>query len=201
MMIINEKFVAIQSLRFFISLKHLKMYFDKTKYFRQYVTYYAQKTKLLQDRKTHLLQNESIKNTTRKCHARNIIFDESTFIEINLFQQLQNNLNKSTFLIHFDKIKRLYINIDVSQERNYEVMIYHVKKDMKKRNQLFIKNNILLIMFLNKVLSKTKTKYWFTKFEMIALVWTMRKLCLMIFSSNHSIVIYTDHDASSNIVF
>ena len=35
---------------------------------------------------------------------------------------------------------------------------------------------------------------------MIAFVWTMRKLRLMIFNSNHSIVIYMNYDASSNII-
>ena len=55
MTIINEKLVAIQNLRFLISLKHLKMYFDKTRYFRQYVSYYVQKAKFLQNRKTRLL--------------------------------------------------------------------------------------------------------------------------------------------------
>ena len=163
--------------------------------------YYAQKAKSLQNRKIRLLQNELIKDATRKRHARNVILNELTFVEINSFQQLQNNLNKSTFLIHFDKIKRFYINIDVSQKRDYEVMIYYVKKNMKKRNHSFIRNNVLLIMFLSKILSKMKTRYWLTKLKMIALVWTVRKLRLMIFNSNHSIVIYTDHDASSNIVF
>ena len=45
--IINEKLVAIQSLRFLILLKYLKTYFDKIEYFRQYVSYNVQKTKLL----------------------------------------------------------------------------------------------------------------------------------------------------------
>ena len=200
MMITNEKFVAIQSFRFLILLKHLKTYFDKIKYFRQYVSYYVQKVKLLQNRKTRLLQDESIKDAIKKRHARNVTLNESTFVEINSFQQLQDNLNKSTFLIHFNKIKRFYINIDVSQKRDYEVMIYHVKKNMKRRNHPLIRNNVLFIMFLNKILSKTKTRYWLTKFKMIAFVWTVRKLCLIIFSSNHSIIIYTDHDASSSIV-
>ena len=36
---------------------------------------------------------------------------------------------------------------------------------------------------------------------MIAFVWTVRKLRLMIFNSNHSIIIYTNHGASPSIVF
>ena len=159
MTIINEKLIAIQNLRFFISLKHLKTYFDKIEYFRQYVSYYAQKAKFLQNRKTRLLQNELIKGAIRKRHARNVTLNESTFVEINSFQQLQNNLNKSIFLIHFDKIKRFYINIDVSQKKDYEIMIYYVKKNMKRRNHSLIRNNVLLIIFLSKVFSKTKTKY------------------------------------------
>ena len=55
MTIINEKFVAIQKFRFLISLKHLKIYFDKIEYLRQYVLYYVQKVKFLQNRKTRLL--------------------------------------------------------------------------------------------------------------------------------------------------
>ena len=103
MIITNEKLVAIQNFRFLISLKYLKMYFDKTKYFRQYVSYYAQKAKLLQNRKIHLLQNELIKNVTRKRHTHKIILDELTFIEINLFQRLQDSLNKSTFFYSFQQ--------------------------------------------------------------------------------------------------
>ena len=86
MIIINEKFIVIQNLRFLISLKHLKTYFDKIEYFCQYVLYYAQKAKFLQDRKIHLLRNELVKNVIKKRHARSIIFNESTFIEINSFQ-------------------------------------------------------------------------------------------------------------------
>ena len=71
MTITNEKLVVIQDLRFLISLKHLKTYFDKIKYFRQFVSYYAQKTKPLQNWKTHLLRDESIKSVVRKRHARN----------------------------------------------------------------------------------------------------------------------------------
>ena len=63
------------------------------------------------------------------------------------------------------------------------------------------KDDILLIIFLSKVFFETEIKYWFTKFKMITFVWTIRKLRLMIFNSNHSIIIYTNYDTSSNIVF
>ena len=124
-----------------------------------------------------------------------------TFVEINSFQQLQDNLNKLTFFIHFDKIKRFYININVSQKKDYKIIIYYFKKDMKRRNHPLIKNNVLFIVFLNKLLSKAKIKYWFTKFKIIVFVWTMRKFRLIIFNSNHSIIIYTSYNASSNIIF
>ena len=159
MTITNEKFVVIQDFRFFISLKHLKTYFDKIEYFRQYMLYYAQKTTFLQNRKTRLLRNELIKDAAKKRYARNVTLNKLTLVEINSFQQLQNSLNKSTFLIRFNKIRRFYINIDVSQKRDYEIIIYYVKKNMKKRNHSFIRNNVLFIMFLSKVFSKTETRY------------------------------------------
>ena len=80
-------------------------------------------------------------------------------------------------------------------------MIYHVKKNMKRRNHPPIRNNVLLIMFLSKILSEAETRYWSTEFKMTAFVWTVRKLRLMIFSSDHPTVIYTNHGASPGIVF
>ena len=59
-----------------MTLKHLKTYFGKINYFRQYISYYVQKTKALQNQKTRLLSDEFIKNAIKKRHSKQILFNE-----------------------------------------------------------------------------------------------------------------------------
>ena len=90
---IDDKLKAILSLVFFKTLKQLKTYLDKTKYLRQYVTYYAQKTQALQERKTKLLKRASIKDKSRQHHSRNTIVNDFFEMKIDLFNQLQIAFN------------------------------------------------------------------------------------------------------------
>ena len=47
---IEKKIKIIRKLNFFRTFKNLKTYLNKTKYLRQYIAYYTQKTKLLQQK-------------------------------------------------------------------------------------------------------------------------------------------------------
>ena len=128
MIIAIDKLKAIFNLVFSQTLKQLKIYLDKIEWFRQYVSYYAQKILSLQKRKIRLLRYAFIKEQSRQQHSRRISIDDSSSTEINVFNQLQRFFSRFTFLIHFDKIKMLYIDIDVNKKRNYDVIIYHVKR-------------------------------------------------------------------------
>ena len=68
--IVENKLKIIFDLKFFHTLKHLKIYFDKIEYLRQYVVYYAQKTAVLQRRKTRLFRDALNKNERVKCTRR-----------------------------------------------------------------------------------------------------------------------------------
>ena len=49
-------------------------------------------------------------------------------------------------------------------------------------------------MFLNKFLNEAEKNYWFIKFEIVEIVWVIKKIKHMIESSSISfIIIYIDH--------
>ena len=63
---IEKKIETIRDFKFSRTLKNLKTYFEKTKYFRQYIAYYVQKVKFFQQKKICLLRDASSKKRTRK---------------------------------------------------------------------------------------------------------------------------------------
>ena len=163
MTIATDKLKAILSLVFSQTLKQLKIYLGKIEWFRQYVSYYAQKALSLQERKTRLLRHASIKGRSRQQHSRRISIDDSSSTEIDAFSQLQKSFSRFTFLIHFDKIRVLYIDIDVNKKRDYDVMIYHVKRRDDVESVVFSssskRTDVELIMFFSKILSSVESRY------------------------------------------
>ena len=53
--------------------------------------------------------------------------------------------------------------------------------------------------FLSKMLNDVEKKYWFTKLEIVALVWIIRKIRHMIETATKIIVIFTNHFANISI--
>ena len=184
----------------------MKIYLDKIEYLRQYVIYYAQKTVVFQRRKTRLFRDALNKKRTRKVHSTRILINSFISEKINSFNQLQEFFIRINFFVHFDKSRILFIDFDVSKKRDWNVMIYHVKIDrfhVSDETNFFIssrRQNVESIMFLNKILSSTKERYWFIELKMIVLIWSIRKLRMMIFNVENSIVVYIDHVVNSTIV-
>ena len=203
--IVENKLKIIFNLKFSHILKHLKIYFDKIEYLRQYVIYYAQKTIVFQRRKTRLLRDALNKKRTRKIHSTRILIN-SFISKKNSFNQLQNFFIRINFLVHFNKSRILFIDFDVNKKRDWDVMMYHVKIDkfhVNDETNFSIssrRQNVESIIFLNKILSSTKKRYWFIELKMIVLIWSIRKLRIMIFNIENFIVVYTDHVVNSTIV-
>ena len=139
-------------------------------------------------------------------HSTRTLIDSFISEKINSFNQLQEFFIRISFLVHFDKNKILFIDFDVSKKRDWNVMMYHVKIDrfhVNDETNFFIssrRQNVESIMFLNKILSSTKKRYWFIELKMIVLIWSIRKLRIMIFNIENFIVVYTDHVVNSTIV-
>jgi hypothetical protein len=155
---IDKKFAARINLTFFFILKELERYLNFTEYLRVYVSWYAQIFLSLQNRKTLLLKQASVKDKSRKVFVKKILLNDSTQAEIQSYEHLQIILNKKIFFQHCNELKKLFINVNISKKKDVEVVIFHVKKNLKK-NIIFTRDEIELIMFLSKILILIKTRY------------------------------------------
>ena len=81
-----KKFKIIIDLFFSKTLKTLKIYFKIIEYLRNYIFYYAQKSNVLNQRKTVLLRNESNKKNVKKSFSVKILIKNSNQNEINSYE-------------------------------------------------------------------------------------------------------------------
>ena len=168
---------------------------------RNYVFYYVDIFKSLQNRKIVLLRHDSTIDNARRFYSIKTRLKDSIELEIAFFEILQIMLSKSFYLIHVDIKRSLFIDLDVSKKFDFEVMLYYVKK-------LFLKNSlkdkyssrhaIESILFLSRLVIDAKSRYWSTKFEIADIVWVLKKIRHIVEISDKS-VIYIDHDATLEI--
>jgi hypothetical protein len=196
----ENKLKTIVKLSFLKTLKDLKKYLDAIDWLKDYVVYYAQKAESLQERKTNLLKNDLIKKKSRKFFNLKILIENSSSVELDVYNQLQSNFSRTRWLTHYNRIRQLYVDVDVSK-KEFEVIVYHLKKsvDEKFLKESLSKRNIKSILFLSKTLFSAKSRYWSTELKMTELIWTVKKIAHMIKFSKHSIIIYTNHEINSII--
>jgi hypothetical protein len=157
-----------------------------TNYLKEKVYFFAEIIMFLQKLKTKLLKNLSTKTRRKEFINRTkIIFINKKMI---FFLLLQKNLIKITFLIHFDKRKWLWINVNEFKEFDIEVIIFHVIKKFSKETW-FIKNDIQLIMFLSRLLIIEKKNYWLIELKTTKLIWVIKKVRHFIQFFEKSIII------------
>ena len=206
-----ERLAAISKLRFPITLAALETYLSITGYLRNYIAWYAQIVKPLQDRKTELLKPSPKGGRERKSFAATTRLSDPTEAESTAFATLQDILSKPSYLSHFNPHWTLYIDIDASKDFGFGVVIYHdwaqaAASDSASDASATTgytttqkRTRIRPIMFLSKLLTDAERNYWPTELEVAGLVWTVRKVRHLIESSKSKVVVYTDHSASVDI--
>jgi hypothetical protein len=196
----KEKLIAIVNLTFSLTLKELKTYLDLIDYMRVYVSWYAQTSLSLQNQKTLLLKDNLIKDRSRKTFAKKTSLHQLIEVEQKSYEHLQATFSKESFLRHFDLIRKLFIDVNISKKRSVERMMFHVKKDSDE-NVIFKRSNIKFIMFLSKILISTEKRYWSTKLEMTNVIWIVKKIRHLIESTRKSLtIIFIDHSILSEII-
>ncbi len=192
----KEKLKAIVLLKFSKNLTALERYLELAEYFKNKIYFFVEVFKSLQELKIKLLK-DFLKENRRKefINRTKIILINKKMIS---FLLLQKNLIKITFLIHFDKIKWLWIDLDEFKEFDFEVIIFHVIKKFSKRTWS-IKNDIQFIMFLSRLLISAKKNYWFIELKIIKLIWVIKKIRHFIQFSKKSMIIQTNHVVIMNI--
>lgn len=214
---VTKKLVAILRLKFSTILKDFETYLRLTEWLRDYVSFYAQKADVLRKRKTMLLKVFSFnKEKVRKNFSRRTFVHDSIDFERNSYHQLQNFFARSSWLIHQNFNRVLYADVDESRKK-LQIMIYHLKSDKDDKSIIETsdksislsdkiessssskRKNVKFIMFLSRMLTSTKKKYWFTELEMTKLVWLIKRIRHLIEISKHVIIIYTNHVVNSSI--
>ena len=92
----------------------------------------------------------------------------------------------------------MYIDIDAFKRREFETIIYYFKSETNSNNSK--RNDIKFILFLNRMLNETKTRYWFIEFEMIDLMWIIRRIRYIIKTTKIIIVVFTNHVVNTFII-
>ena len=90
----KNKLKVIITLSFSKTLKDLKIYLKMTNYLRNYIFYYAQKSKSLQRKKIIMLKKKFIRKSFKKVFNFKTILKVFIFEKIDVFNQLQTNFIK-----------------------------------------------------------------------------------------------------------
>jgi hypothetical protein len=192
----KKKLKAIALLKFSDNLTALERYLDLANYLRDKMYFFVDVVKSLQKLKINLLK-DSLKENRRKefINRTKIILTNKKMIS---FLLLQENLIKITLLIHFDKIKWLWIDLNEFKEFDFEVIVFHVTKEFLKEIWS-TKDDIQFIMFLSRLLTIAERNYWSTELETTSLIWVIKKVRHLIQSSEKSMIIQIDHVVIVNI--
>ena len=175
-----KKIKTILNLSFPIILKKLNYFLEFIEWLRINIEKYAQLAGSLQAKKTDLIRNiNKIHKITagpvRKTLATRFRLREPFSDELKAFQDIQNAFRKNSFLMHFQHTKFLFIDVNAFKKGGFTIMIYYLKvfsfffKNPNPKTAFF-RIDVESIMFLSKLLNDFETKYWFTEFEMTALV-------------------------------
>ena len=193
MFIIVEKIVAIISLRFFFSLRDLEIFMNLIDWLRSSISRYAQRVQSLQKRKITLIKSVTVSDSARKRQTIKTHLYDFTYKKRVVFRNLQTAFVSSIFLIHFDRKRRLYIDLNVSKQWDFAAIMYHVLSD-SLNDATYSRTIIQSIMFLSRCLNGAEKNYWLTELKIADIVWVIRKIKHMIESIEiFSIIIYTDH--------
>jgi hypothetical protein len=196
LIIVEKKLKIIILLKFSENLIALKRYLELTEYFRDKVYFFVDVFKSLQELKINLYK-DFLKENRRKefINRTRIIFINKKMIS---FLLLQENFIKTILLVHFDKIKWLWIDLDEFKEFEFEIIVFHVIKKFSKETWS-TKNDIQSIMFLSRLLTSAERNYWSTELETTKLIWIIKKIRHLIQFFEKSIIIQTNHAAIINI--
>ena len=197
----DQKLKTIVKLTFSTTLKQLKTYLKLTDWFREYIEGYAAKFKSLQERKTNLLKKAFLFERARKTYTFKTRLISSTFDEIEFFRILQKHLSSFFFLNHFDHTRQFYIDLDTSKKNEIDAMIYHVSLTSTiSREEYSQRTKVQFILFLSRLQSSAKIRYWSIELKIVEFVWVLRKIRHLIESFKLSIIVYIDHEISVEIV-
>ena len=146
----EAKLAAITKLAFPRPLKDLKAYLSLTGYFWQYIPYYAQVARPLQECKTLLNYFVNVGSNARKKVVARTYISTPTNRELNAFHHLQQLFLQLLILSHYNSSCQLYIDLNASKAFGFGAIVYHNKDTITQDNGASTKKmSIKPILFLS----------------------------------------------------
>ena len=93
------------------------------------MSYYTYIAESLQQHKTLLARSASLKKESHTHYFKAAILHAITEKKNKAYQNLQAQFAQALFLIHFDNVQTLYINIDAFKKCDFDIMLFHVKNE------------------------------------------------------------------------
>src|SRR5438034_11239546 len=116
--------------------------------------------KLLQNRKTALLHEDSTAGQTRKNYSKKTLIFDVSELEKEIFEFIQKIFDDLNFLHHQNSDQQLYVDLNTLKQHEFDVMIYHMQNDYDDSLDHTVKENqqkMQLIFFLSKLLTDAET--------------------------------------------
>ena len=85
--------------------------------------------KLLQNRKTALLHKNSIADQTRKNYSKKTLIFNVSKLEKEIFKFIQKIFDDFNFLHYQNSDQQFYVDLNMSKQHKFDVMIYHMQND------------------------------------------------------------------------
>ena len=126
---------------------------------------------LVKKKKTLLIKtifSNKKKGSVRKKIAINAKY-EFNELKIIAFKNLQKIFILSIFLIHYNKLRQLYVNLNAFKQWDFAAMIYHVLNNFSN-DITFSRIAMQSIMFLNKCFNNIERNYWFIELKIIDII-------------------------------
>jgi hypothetical protein len=201
----EEKLKAIANLKFPYTLQQIETYLGFTGWMRQYVPRYAQTSEPLQERKHVMSRAGPNAGRARKQFARIARNSSPSPAEYEAYRNIQNAFKNPSILIHADKTRYLFIDLDAAKgDTGFGAIVYHVigELDYLEGNTKMMpptRPRIQPIMFLSRLLNRHEKNYWPTELEVACLVWVLRKIRHLVEASEKPAIVWTDHAATVGI--
>ena len=203
LIIVEKKLKIIVKFRFSRTLRQLEIYLSLIDWLRNYIVHYVDIFKSLQNRKIELLRHDFVDENQRRVYFTKTFLTNSTKTKLIVYNRLQTILVKSSYLIHVDIKRQLFIDLNINKKFDMKIMLYYVKevffKNLSSEN-FSLKHVIESILFFNRFITLTKFKYWLTKLEIARIVWILRKIRHIVEISSRKIIIYIDYESALEIV-
>ena len=146
----QKKLKTIVKFRFFRIFQQLETYFDLIDWLRDYIVYYIDIFKSLQNKKIELFRDEFIAKNVKRFYFSKTRVQHFIAKKLISFDVLQIVLTNFFYFVHSNFKRQLFVDLNVSKKFDFDVMFYYIKTiyfDQFEFDKYFFRHVIKSIFF------------------------------------------------------